>query len=72
MTPNEFEENARIISGDPTWSLSDCVEILPRQARALTEVGGPLTAWQWAVLSLPEWDFKGASLDPDDDFEFEE
>ena len=23
MTPEEFEENARIITGDPTWSLSD-------------------------------------------------
>ena len=21
MTPEEFEENARIITGDPTWSL---------------------------------------------------
>ena len=23
MTPEEFEENARIITGDPTWSLDD-------------------------------------------------
>ena len=23
MTPEEFEENARIITGDPTWSLTD-------------------------------------------------
>lgn len=23
MTPAEFEENARIITGDPTWSLPD-------------------------------------------------
>lgn len=22
MTPEEFEENARIITGDPTWSLT--------------------------------------------------
>ena len=23
MTPEEFEENARIITGDPTWSLDN-------------------------------------------------
>ena len=23
MTPEEFEENVRIITGDPTWSLDD-------------------------------------------------
>lgn len=23
MTPEEFEENARLVSGDPTWSLTD-------------------------------------------------
>ena len=23
MSPEEFEENARIITGDPTWSLTD-------------------------------------------------
>ena len=23
QTPTEFEENARLVSGDPTWSLSD-------------------------------------------------
>jgi len=63
MTPSEFEENARIISGDPSWSLSDVWHISPRQSAALADVGGPLTAWQWAVLSLPEWDF----TDPDDD-----
>lgn len=57
MTPSEFEENCRIVSGDPTWSLTDC--ILPRQAAALAEVGGPLPAFCWAVLTLPEWDFDG-------------
>ena len=31
MTPEEFEENARIITGDPTWSLGDdddCLTLL--------------------------------------------
>ncbi|AIX31685.1 hypothetical protein Syn7803US42_57 [Synechococcus phage ACG-2014f] len=27
MTPEEFEENARIITGDPTWSLDDDVTV---------------------------------------------
>ena len=63
MTPSEFEENCLIISGDPTWSLTDeC--ILPRQAVALAEVGGPLPAFAWAVLSLPQWDFD--ELDEED------
>ncbi len=26
MTPEEFEENARIVSGDPNWSLDDSIE----------------------------------------------
>ena len=53
MTPAEFEENARIISGDLTWSLvNECIN--PRQAAALAEVGGPLPALCWAVLTLPE------------------
>ena len=26
MTPAEFEENARIITGDPTWSLPDDID----------------------------------------------
>ena len=53
MTPSEFEENARIISEDLTWSLVND-PITPRHAEALAEVGGPLPALCWAVLTLPE------------------
>tara|TARA_B100000519_G_C14212406_1_gene423289 strand:- start:960 stop:1151 length:192 start_codon:yes stop_codon:yes gene_type:complete len=63
MTPSEFEENARIISGDPTWSLTEeCIN--SRQAAVLAEVGGPLPGLCWAVLTLPEWDFD--ELDDED------
>tara|TARA_B100001057_G_scaffold374677_1_gene379361 strand:- start:237 stop:434 length:198 start_codon:yes stop_codon:yes gene_type:complete len=65
MTPSEFEENARIISGDPLWSLTgDDPFINPRQSSALAEVGGPLPALCWAVLTLPEWSFD--ELDDED------
>ncbi len=63
MTPAEFEENARIISGDLTWSLVN-EPISPRHAAVLAEVGGPLPALCWAVLTLPEWDFD--DLDDED------
>ena len=26
MTPEEFEQNARIVSGDPTWTLDNRIE----------------------------------------------
>lgn len=26
MTPEEFEENARLVAGDPSWSLTDDAE----------------------------------------------
>ena len=57
MSPDEFEENCRMVSGDLAWSLAGCDLITPRHARALDAVGGPLPAFAWAVLHMPEWDF---------------
>ena len=39
MTPEEFEENAQLVSGDPTWSLTR-----PMSFRAIASVAASVAA----------------------------
>lgn len=40
QTPEEFEENARLVSGDPTWSLGDNTPSYPPIDDAINFVKG--------------------------------
>ncbi len=54
MTPEEFEENVRIITGDPNWSLPDDEDnnVSNPQSSPLVQPTQPLWKLRILVLSL--------------------